>query len=171
MEQEHTAPPSLYEKISGFAKTSTPPVSSRAPSRVKPARRYELIIAAALIAVPIALILLIRMFAGISFIGDIMVFGLIGVALVGIVYALSAAGAMYYSKRSVSSKEKWIAAAVLDHETRYDDGIPAKNVILELEDGRRVTLQADETTIAVASPGKIGWASIRKTTLAKFAAG
>lgn len=171
MEQGTQETPTLYEKISRFAKTSTPPASKTAPSKVKAAGPKTRIAAIAMLVVPVLLILLVRMIMQSSFFGDLFVLGLIGFIGVAILYAISTYGSVFFSKRARKTKENWVAAAVLDQETNYEEGIPEKRVILELEDGRRVTLSADERTIEIAKPGRIGWASIRKANLLDFAAG
>lgn len=166
-----TGTASLYERITRFSKTTRPPQSPTRRSRVKSPKRYEMVTATGMLLMPVLLIFLVKLILGINLIGDILVFGLIGFLMVALVYALSTGLAFYVSRRSQQKKEKWVAAAVLDHETRYEDGIPEKMVILELEDGRRVTLDADPEASEAATPGTLGWAIIRKQSLTKFAAG
>lgn len=166
-----TGTASLYERITRFSKTTQPPQSATRRSSVKPPRRYEMITAGVMLGAPVLLIFLIKMIMGIDLIADILVFGLIGFFLVALVYAISTFLSLFVSGRSEQTKEKWVPAAVLDHETRYEDGIPEKMVILELEDGRRVTLDAEPDVSEAAQPGKLGWAMIKKQSLTKFAAG
>ncbi len=161
---------SIYEQLVRFTRTHAPPQTATRRSRVRPASRMEMYIAAGMLALPIILIILNGLIAGDSFIGDILNFGLMGVFLVGIVYALSVAGSMILSKRGSPPAVKWVAAVVLEQDTRFDEGIPVDYVVLELEDGRRVTLKTDSDTSDRAQMGTIGWANIEKSTLVRFVA-
>ena len=159
---------SRYEQIEAFTDTHEPPRAETRGSRVKPAANYELIIAGALTLGALVLILLTKLIGGASFMGDILTIGLIGLFCVGVVYALSTAGAWYMARRGSAPQISWTAVAILDKEKSYEDSIPVEHLHLELKDGRRVAVTAEPEIAARAEPGDIGWAHLEKTRMTRF---
>lgn len=171
MESAATEPNSLFEKIEHFARKTSPPPSETRKSRVRPPSRNEKFTAVGLVGGSLIAILLVRIAGGESFLGDILFFGLCCFFLIALIFAASAFGADYFARRGSQTRDKWIAAAILEQETRYDDGIPVDTVTVEFVDGRRTSLDLTPGSAETALSGRIGWALVDKKKLLRFAAG
>lgn len=171
MDSAETGPNSLFEKIEQFARKTSPPQGESRKSRIRPATQQESITAAGLVGGSLIAILLVKILGGPSFLGDILFFGLFCFFLIALIYAASTLGSVYFANRGIQTRDKWIAAAILEQETRYDDGIPVDMVTVEFEDGRRTSLDTTPGCAEAAKPGRIGWALVDKKKLLRFAAG
>lgn len=168
MESVTSDPNSLFTEIEAVSKSSRPPEAKIEESKIKPASRNELIGAAVFVFGPMVVMFLARLIGGASFYVDLLSLGLMCLSFLGLIYAASALGSIFLSKRKKPKPVSWVAAGVLDRVMRADGDMPTEHAVLELLDGRRVTLKLRETVRDVAARGKSGWADIANGELRDF---
>lgn len=161
-----------FVRLEAFARRSSPPQRAAKKDKVRPVNRGTVIWAAGFVAVAVLYLVVVKVMAGTTFVGDLLMMGGIGLAACALVYCLSALGAyLYRLRKSGGSKADpaWVAALVRDRQFDASSEGEGDFVFLELLDGRRVRLEPKNEAAKAAKTGDLGWALYRRETLFDFA--
>lgn len=162
------------DRLEAFARQSSPPARTSRKKSVPAINSGTIYWAAGFVAVAIIYLVVVKLMAGTTFIGDLLFMGGLGVALCALIYCLSALGAYLYRQRQSGGGKKdpaWVAALVRDRQFDASAETAGDFVFLELLDGRRVRLEPKSDAARAVQAGDIGWALYRSETLFDFAAG
>ncbi|MAF57528.1 hypothetical protein [Ponticaulis sp.] len=160
------------DRLEAFARRTSPPKQEKAEVRVPAINQRTLYWAGGFVAVAVLYLIIVKVTAGTTFVGDLLFMGGMGLTACALIYCLSALGAYLYRQHKEGSSKPagaWVAALVRERQFVAASDEAGDFVFLELVDGRRVRLEPKSEKAKATKAGDIGWAQYRGETLFDFA--